>query len=43
MRRAFNLGVGMVAIVDAAAAPGVLDDLRDHGAFVVGEVVAAGA
>lgn len=39
MRRAFNLGVGMVAIVDASSADATLDALRQEGAFIVGEVV----
>jgi len=42
MARVFNLGVGMVAAVPAAAAPHAIDVLRDEGvdAFVIGEVVA---
>jgi phosphoribosylformylglycinamidine cyclo-ligase len=39
MRRAFNLGIGMIAIVEADAASEVIRDLYPHGAFVVGEVV----
>jgi phosphoribosylformylglycinamidine cyclo-ligase len=42
MERVFNLGIGMVAIVPAAAAPEALDRLRahEHDAWVIGEVTA---
>jgi phosphoribosylformylglycinamidine cyclo-ligase len=41
MRKVFNLGVGMVAVVPAKSATKALDELRSHGqrAWVVGEVV----
>ena len=41
MRKVFNLGVGMVAVVPAKSATKALDGLRSHGqrAWVIGEVV----
>jgi phosphoribosylformylglycinamidine cyclo-ligase len=41
MRRVFNLGIGMVAVVPPSAAHRALDVLRTagHRAVVVGEVV----
>jgi phosphoribosylformylglycinamidine cyclo-ligase len=43
MRRAFNMGLGMIAVVAPADAPGVLAALLEAGedAMIVGEVVAA--
>jgi phosphoribosylformylglycinamidine cyclo-ligase len=45
MRRAFNLGIGLVAVVDAAAADGAVRALVEAGekAWLVGEVVAGKA
>jgi len=39
MRSAFNLGVGLIAVVDVAAVPTVLADLADDSPFVIGSVV----
>jgi phosphoribosylformylglycinamidine cyclo-ligase len=42
MRKVFNLGVGMVAVVPERRAAKAIDELRSHGqrAWVIGEVVA---
>jgi phosphoribosylformylglycinamidine cyclo-ligase len=41
MRNVFNLGVGMIAIVDAASVAQVLSITADHKSFVAGRVVTA--
>lgn len=42
MERTFNMGIGMIAVVSADAAPTIAQRLRDSGelVFVIGEVVA---
>ncbi|MCB2203721.1 phosphoribosylformylglycinamidine cyclo-ligase [bacterium] len=41
MRRTFNLGIGMICIVDKDAADGLMSTLADEQPVIMGEVVAA--
>ena len=41
MRQAFNLGIGMIAVVPEANVDTVLDRLKDNGGRVIGRIVAA--
>lgn len=43
MYRVFNMGAGMLVVVDPVEADGVLAELADAGAWVAGEIEASGA